>query len=644
MAARFEAHRNGGSPADHLQVGKRRLLSDVGALNLARMATARALSPFTPTCLLPRGGMQRSLQAMLSSQDARAGRPRVSLEVIRYAIEGRAVAHHELDRQRHRVRHAAHAFGAAAILGEPPDARSSPESRAFHVPGTLALYCAVGADSLCCTPSTQRTKARVERTMKCFDAPPVPAQFFLSSELQTAPGLNTVAYAVRLLGSLDADRLESALRVLVSRHAALRSRFQLADAKVQVWVAEHSSRQVLEVRDTPPSEAALQEAVVALRGSLLPESLLWRALLLRHDAFDHTFVLTAHRCIWDEPSARTFGHELSEVYRERLGGSAAEQPAALETTTTPSKADSEAGANHFAAGLTGAPPIHEFPLLGRRPRVFPVAAAEVQVAVTQNAISLLPAFATAIGLEPFDVVVAAASCVFARYCRHSTVALGFPFDLRGLGGEIGSNSATLPIGFDVSDGVDFASFCRAFAARLQDGRRYAKTPFEAILKARRAHAEPSANPLFQLACAQATELRLDLDACACSPRSVPTAPQQVDLFLEIGGDRIIVAYASELISGDVAASFARSIGVLLDAALSDPSRGLTRLPLLDEVEHRRIAFELNQTARPEFKECDLFALITRHFHGDSAKPALISNGRARSYAELAEDVERIRDA
>ena len=74
--------------------------------------------------------------------------------------------------------------------------------------------------------------------MKRLEAPPVPAQFYLSSELHPAPALNTLAYAVRILGSLDSDRLERAMRTVVKRHTALRSRFDMEESSVFVWVDE----------------------------------------------------------------------------------------------------------------------------------------------------------------------------------------------------------------------------------------------------------------------------------------------------------------------------------------------------------------------------------------------------------------------
>jgi amino acid adenylation domain-containing protein len=476
-------------------------------------------------------------------------------------------------------------------------------------------------------------------------ASPVEAHFYVASQVHPAPGLNTVTHAVHIRGPLAPDRLGAALREICTRHDALRSRLEAADGVVVRIVSEEARGAFLEVRPCPATDAALAEELDAVRHSLSPESLPWKAVLLKHGADDHTFVFAAHRTIWDERSTTLLGPELSALYAQR--GALAEANASREETgeaeqdVTASQAAE--GAHAFATTLLDAPPGHGFPTKGPRPKSQDVTAAGFDLSFDESTRALLTQTAHAWGLAPFVVQAAAVLHVLAYHCGQDKIAVGLPFDLSRGPAErrrLGSLTAILPLGFDAS-APTFEALTWAFAERIRNSAVHAATPFEAVAKELGARSDPSANPLFQIACIEDADLALTLEGCETHLRPVAPPPQQLDIFVRLAPGELRVAYASRLIADSAIASFARSLSVFLPAALRAPRSNLLELPLLADTDREALVGDARRTAEPSFLAEDLYHLVTRHCAPESTRPALTCGGKQLSYGELLPAVEAL---
>ncbi len=461
------------------------------------------------------------------------------------------------------------------------------------------------------------------------NASPVEAYFFVASQVHLAPGLNTISSAVRVRGPLAADRLAAALREVCTRHDALRSRFEATDGVVVRIVTDAAPVPPLEVRPCPATDAALAEELDDVRRSLSPDWLPWKAVLLRHGADDHTLVFAAHRTIWDERSTRLLGPELSALYAGRSEGTG--EPG---SPFTPSLATD--GARAFASTLRGISPIHGFPTTGPRPRSQEVAAAGFAFPLDDATRELIAQTARAWRLEPFVVQAAAILHVLSYHCGQDRIAVGLPFDLSRSAaehGRLGSLTAVLPLGFDAS-APTFEALTLSFAERIRSVAADAATPFEAIVKELGARSDPSANPLFQIACVEDADLALTFDGCEASPRPVSPPPQQLDIFLRITPGEVRGSYQSGLIAEEAIDSFARSLSVFLPAALREPRRNLFELPVLTSADREELLSDAKGTVKPSFLEQDLYHLVTRHCAPGSTKLALSCGGKELRYGEL----------
>jgi amino acid adenylation domain-containing protein len=478
---------------------------------------------------------------------------------------------------------------------------------------------------------------------------PVQAQFYLSGQLHPAPALNTMTQAVGIRGPLEPERLARVMELLCLRHETLRTRFQVVDGTIAAMLDEQGPLPALDVREAPGTDAALVESVEAARRSLSPESRPWQALLLRHGPEEHSFVFSAHRSIWDERSMDILAREMSALYaadcdpeRSGLGSLDAADGGANSGGEAPEEGFLE-GARHLAAGLRDVPTLHGFPLKTSRPRAMSVDAAAVDIAFDDETQSLLSRMAQACGVDAFAVQATAAAYVLSQYCGQRRLALGMPCSLRPADREqalVGSHTAMLPLGFE-ADAPTFESLVLAFAARQRAALPFAATPFHGVVRECGTRNDPSANPLFQIACVEDGQLGLELDGCVCRPRAVPVPPQQVDLFLQFAPGALRIAYAMEIIGQEMVESLGRSISAFLAAGLREPRCDLTGLPLLAEEERTALVIDVNRTDEPSLLEQDLYAIVTGYVTAANHKHAIVCDGKFFTYAELGRAVESV---
>ena len=132
--------------------------------------------------------------------------------------------------------------------------------------------------------------------------------------------------ASRLQGDLEVSRLESALREVLRRHAALRTSFPLVDGLPVQRVAEKMPVRLvlIDLTDLPAAlrdgegDRALfhwtRQVFDLERGPLL------RATLVRLDPGDHLFLLTFHHTATDWITIQLVTHELMVLYESSLAG------------------------------------------------------------------------------------------------------------------------------------------------------------------------------------------------------------------------------------------------------------------------------------------------------------------------------------
>ncbi len=156
-----------------------------------------------------------------------------------------------------------------------------------------------------------------------------------------------------------------------------------------------------------------------------------------------------------------------------------------------------------------------------RPSSMSVDAASVDADLDDSTRALVARRAAEWDVPPFLLECAGATYVLGAYSGQRAIAVGLPFDLRTAqkgNSPLGSHTAMLPFGFDISQSNTFEALTRNFAARYRAAAQHANTPFHAVVRACGTRTDPSANPLFQIACSAYEALIFTLEGAACVAR------------------------------------------------------------------------------------------------------------------------------
>jgi hypothetical protein len=133
--------------------------------------------------------------------------------------------------------------------------------------------------------------------------------------------------AVALKGELDVEALEGALRELVERHEALRTRFPVVDGEAVQEVLESCELELERVEADGKAEARRVIEEAARRSFDLSTGPLMRALLVRVGEEEHVLLLSLHHIVSDGWSMGILVKEATELYEAHCEGRPSRLPA-----------------------------------------------------------------------------------------------------------------------------------------------------------------------------------------------------------------------------------------------------------------------------------------------------------------------------
>jgi amino acid adenylation domain-containing protein len=426
---------------------------------------------------------------------------------------------------------------------------------------------------------------------------------------QLTPGLPTynLPLGVRVAGRLDVPALGRALRALVARHEALRTRFGEAEnGPVQV-IAE-----ILEVvpplpvldlagvgdRSRGEREAERLATEEAGRPFDLRRGPLLRARLLRLGEEEHLLLLTLHHIVSDGWSLGVLVAELGALYtgeplpelpiqyadyavwqREQLSGEALNRQLA-----------------HWRRTLDGAPAL-EFPADRRRTATPSHRGGRVPIALAGERTAALRRLGREAGATLFMTLFAGFTAILARYAGEDDGSVGTVVanrPRRELEGLIGFFVNTLVLRVDLSGEPSFGAFLKRVRGVTLDAYAHQDLPFERLVEELRPARDGSQPPLVRaLFVLQNTPLsRLDLPGLALTPVETGNGMAKFDLSAllseEEDGVAGVLEYAADLFEPATVERLAGHLLRLLEAAAADPGGRVGELPMLAEEERRQL--------------------------------------------------------
>ncbi|MFF7457250.1 amino acid adenylation domain-containing protein [Kitasatospora sp. NPDC008115] len=485
---------------------------------------------------------------------------------------------------------------------------------------------------------------------------------------QFAPGSTawTLAPARRLRGPLDRTALDAALTDLLARHEALRMSFPATpEGTAQLLIAEPApcAAEFVDAADDPdPAARAARELGerVAQPFDLAAGPLL-RALLVRTAPDEHVLALVMHHIVSDGWSLDLLNRELDALYARHAHGTPDQLPdlpvqfgdyAHWQRERLAGEALAASRA-HWREELRDVPAL-ELPTDRPRPPVLTFEGAATEFHWSPELGRGVAALARSANASGYMVLMAALQTLLGRHAGQRDFAIGSAVAgrlHRELEGVVGLFVNMLPIRARLEGDPAFTELLRRVRGTTLDAYTHQEVPFEQMVADLDIERDVSRSAVFQVSFA----FQNYGDRSAATAPDSPGAPSaesfgheaattRTDLAFYLreksdGGLYGLVTYRTDLFDAATVRRLTERFELLVAAAVADPQRPLSRLPLATPGERHDV---LERWAAgpalpdPADGPQTLTALLADTARAHPDRPALEFEGRTLDYRELDE--------
>ena len=463
-------------------------------------------------------------------------------------------------------------------------------------------------------------------------------------------------------GELDSGRVAGALRGLVARHEALRTRIGADSGQPMQIVCDILEIKVPERNLGADAQLAqvVEAAVAEAKRPFAPEAdPLLRAALIRFGADGFMLVVVLHHMIADKPSLRTLSAEFGE-----LMPASAEGPA--PRLTAPPLQYSDYAAWQRSLPLAALEPLLfywkwqlrgqlaalEMPAARPRPAVHTFTAARYEFSWDAAMGAAVRDFAAREGSEPAAVTLAAFNVLLHRYARQDEIVVGTSELCReqpGTADLVGPISNLVALRTNLGGNPSFQAFLADVTRTLRQGRAHQDMPFDSLVLALNPQKDMSRTALFDVHFKhdETPWPEVDLGAGVTAhplDTNVGFGKYDLNLALQASGCGALtgaLVYNADFHDEWFIAQLMSHLERLVRAGMEKPETGIDELPLLDEAEERRLVVELNDTAAAAPRDQTLAELFTAQVERTPLGVA-VSHGDVRvTYTELDSRANRL---
>jgi amino acid adenylation domain-containing protein len=320
--------------------------------------------------------------------------------------------------------------------------------------------------------------------------------------------------ATLLSGPLDESSLRRAFKMVVDRHAALRTMFRVVEGE-PVQVIRAAKRDVLEVIDATGSGSVQRaEMLKHYRRQAhswrfdLENGPVLRAWLLRLADDEHVLLVAVHHIAVDGVSLRILVRELCEIYTALTDGRAPKLPSLpVQYADYAVWQRDHLSERLFAAQLAhwrerlGGLPVLELPTDRPRPAEQSHRGGTVSLALGDELSDALARLGRDEGATPFMTLLAAFQILLARWSGQRDFGVGSPIAGRTraeIEPLIGLFLNNLVLRADLSGEPTFRQLIRRVRSTTLDAYANQDIPFERLIEELRPVRDQSRTPLFQV--------------------------------------------------------------------------------------------------------------------------------------------------
>ncbi|MFB8004056.1 amino acid adenylation domain-containing protein [Nocardia sp. NPDC056000] len=433
-------------------------------------------------------------------------------------------------------------------------------------------------------------------------------RFWLRNQFDTATAVDNIGFALRLTG-LDVDALRGALRDVITRHEALRTRYPAdADGPYQQIVDADAVMDGFAVQDVAEDELSAKVHSVIREGFDVTAQVPLRMRLLRTPT-EQVLVCAVHHICADGSSMAPLAQDMGLAYAARCGGTAPSwRPVAVQyadyalwqQALLGSRDDSESllaqQLQYWTEELRGLPDQLDLPTDRRRPAIASLRGATLDQLLPATVHEQLLAFARARHASVFMVMRTALAVLLARLSGTQDIAIGVPMTNRAepaLAGVVGMfvNTTVSRTRVDAAESFD------ALLARTRDrdlaNFAHSDVPFEHVVDAVDPVRSPGRHPLYQIGFAfqNFTPADLEMTATDMSVFEIEADTVKTDMHIGVidtrdaegalGPIALRFGYSTDLFDRSTVQGFIDAYTRLLESILADPRTAVGDLAMVD---------------------------------------------------------------
>lgn len=464
------------------------------------------------------------------------------------------------------------------------------------------------------------------------------------------------AVLLGLSGALDVAALERALNEMVRRHEVLRTTFSMSDAGAVQHIAASLEVPLHFVSSSDGREQTVDEwaKAEARKPFDLESGPLLRTSLRRIRDQEHVLLLAMHHIVSDGWSLWVWSHELANLYAAFMAG----RPPSL-----PPLGIQYADYAAWQVGVMRGPeleveqawwrevlaevPVLRLPTDRPRPLVQTYPGERLAVHVPRSLQDALGALGRREGATPFMVLMAAWQMLLHAYSGQEDFAVGTPVAGRNrpeLEPLIGCFINSIALRADLSGDPTVSELIGRVKRTALGAFAHQDVPFEKLVDTLHMARDLSHTPIFQtmLVLHNTPPIELSMAGLRLSSQMVHTGATKLDLTLELAEskDGLVggIEYNTDLFDAETITQLSGHLLRLLEQFAAHPSRQVSRLALLSDVERRGLLEE--RGASDDMPEALESETVTSRFEARAAEvpdSVAVRDGRgALTYRELRE--------
>ncbi len=437
------------------------------------------------------------------------------------------------------------------------------------------------------------------------------------AEFESNSSFYNIPLALRLEGNLNSEILIQSLEEICDRHEALRTNFITVDGiPTQVIQARNWTVTVVNLQYLSGSEKVIASQELAQNQAIQPFDLagepLIRITLVVLSETEHLLLVCMHHIVSDGWSMGVFIQELTALYNAYIQGlSSPLNPLSIQygdfTLWQRQWLQGEVlenQLNYWKKQLADAPTFLPLPTDKPRPAVQTFTGVHQEFQLSLELTQKLTELSQQQGGTMFMTLLAVYGVLLYRYTGQSDILIGTPIanrNRREIESLIGFFVNTLVMRTDCSENPSFQELLMRVREMSLGAYAHQDLPFEMLVEALQTERNLSHTPLFQVMFVLQNTALSEIELTGLTIDSFPLEVEiaKFDLTLSMQNTETglmgVWEYNTDLFNSETIERMNGHFLTLLEGIITNPSEGISQLPLLTKVEQQQLLINWNNT-------------------------------------------------